>query len=82
MRKLIVLISCAAALLFAGCDANRASMAHNEANLLGVVSYKEESYAATSPATVAIHTDELYTRKNFSGDQRTFLWGLITLKDY
>ena len=29
-----------------------------------------------------INTDELYTRKNFSGDKTTLLWGLLTIEDY
>jgi len=57
-------------------------MASEEANLLGFVKLEKESYEPTSSTTFAIHSDELYTRRNFSGDKHTFLWGLVTIKDY
>jgi len=81
--KLFALVSlAAAALMFAGCDSGRATMAPKETNILGIAKYQNESYAATGPTSFAIHTDELYTRRNFSGDKATFLWGLVTIKDY
>ena len=57
-------------------------MAPRETNILGIYKHVPESYAHTGPNTIAIHTDELYTRKEFSGDKTTFLWGFITIKDY
>jgi hypothetical protein len=42
----------------------------------------QESYAPTTPNSFTIKSDELYTRKNFSGDKTTLLWGLITIEDY
>jgi hypothetical protein len=71
-----------AALSLTGCDKGRAQMAPREANLLGVVKVQKENYTPSGRTTFAISTDELYGRKNFSGDKTTLLWGLVTLKDY
>lgn len=57
-------------------------MAPREANVLGIIKNQPESYAHTNSNTFAIHTDELYPRKEFSGNQTSFFWGLVTLKDY
>ena len=81
--KVIALLSVAvSALVFTGCGSKGASMGSKEANLLGVAKYQIANYSPTGPNTFAIHTDELFTRRNFSGDKMTFLWGLVTLKDY
>lgn len=83
ITKVLSLVSLSiAALVFTGCDGGTAQMAPKEANVLGIAKVEKENYQATGPATIAIHTDELYTRKNYSGDKATLLWGLITLKDY
>lgn len=79
--KIITLLFLAiSALVFSGCS--RASMGAKESNLLGVVKYQKADYSPTGPNTFAIHTNELSTRRNFSGDKLTFLWGLVTIKDY
>lgn len=81
--KILALLSLSiAALVFTGCDGGSAQMGPKEANALGVARIDKESYLPTGPATFAVSTDELYTRKNFGGDRVTLLWGLITLKDY
>lgn len=81
--KIIALLSLAAsALVFTGCDGGKATMAQEETNVLGVFTNKQENYSHTGPASFVINTDELYTRKNFSGDKTTLLWGLITIEDY
>jgi hypothetical protein len=81
--KILALLSLStAALVFAGCDGGSAQMGSEEANVLGIAKVQKENYSPTGPATFAIHTDELYTRKNYDGTKATFLWGLFTLKDY
>ncbi len=81
--KLLALLSLvAAALTLTGCDNGRAQMGPKEAHVLGIAKIEKEDYTPTGLATFAVSTDELYTRKNFSGDKVTFLWGLVTLKDY
>ncbi|HAV13337.1 MAG TPA: hypothetical protein DCX06_07605 [Opitutae bacterium] len=81
-KFLAPLLLAATALVFTACDGGRAQMEKKEANLLGVASYQDENYSPTGPATIAVHTDELYDRDNPSGKKVTLLWGLITLKDY
>jgi hypothetical protein len=81
--KILALLSLAAsALVFTGCDGGKASMAPEETNVLGFYKNVQESYAPSDTTTFLINSDELYTRKNFSGDKTTLLWGLITIEDY
>lgn len=81
--KLVSLLALVGASLFlTGCDRGQSQMGAREANLLGVVKLEKENYQPTNSTTFAVSTDELYSRKNFSGDKATFLWGLVTLKDY
>ena len=81
--KLLVILSLvASAFVFTACDSHHDTMAPRETNVLGIFKYTPESYAHTGPNTFAIHTDELYTRRDFSGDKTTLFWGLITIKDY
>ena len=82
-RKLLsiaFLVVCA--LTFTACNPNLNTMAPAEANVLGIIKYESASYDHTGPNTFALSTDELFPRKNFSGTKTTFLWGLVTLKDY
>lgn len=82
-NKILALLSITiSALVFTACDGGTAQMGPKEANVLGIAQISKEHYQPTGPATFAVSTDELYTRKNFGGDQVSFLWGLITLKDY
>ena len=81
--KLFAIASIAAStVFFTACDSGYSSMAPKETNVLGIIKHEPESYAHTGPNTFAINTDELYVRKQFSGDKTTFLWGLVTIKDY
>jgi hypothetical protein len=81
--KILTLLALAAAVLvFTGCDGGKAQMARGETNVLGFYQNAQESYAPTSGNSFTINTDELYTRKNFSGDKTTLLWGLLTIEDY
>ena len=82
LTKIIALLSISiSSLVFTGCDAT-SQIGPKEANLLGVAKVQKAHYQRSSHATFSISTDELYTRKNFGGDQVSLLWGLITLKDY
>lgn len=81
--KILALLSLSlTALAFTGCDGGSAQMGPKEANLLGIAKLEKESYAPTGPATIALSSDELYTRKNYDGSKTTLFWGLVTLKDY
>ena len=82
-KKILILVSLAAvALSFTGCDKRQASMAPDETNVLGAFRHQEKNYSPAGPATFAIKTDELYDRRNFSGNKTTLLWGLVTIQDY
>ena len=92
LKKTLVLLSLSiAALVFTGCDGGTAQMGPKEANALGalgipnalgILKIEKQNYQPTKATTVPVSTDELYTRKNFQGSKTTFLWGLVTLKDY
>lgn len=51
-------------------------------NLLGIVDSSPASYQKVPSTTLDVHTDQLYKRKNISGDNVSFLWGAITVADY
>lgn len=51
-------------------------------NFLGIIKVESGSYASNNRATIALRTDELYSRRTTSGDRITLLWGTITLTDY
>ena len=70
------------ALIFTGCDGGTSQLGPKEANLLGIAKINKAHYQPSGPANFSVSTDELYTRKNFSGNQVSLLWGLITIKDY
>lgn len=81
--KILALLSLSfAALVFAGCDGGTAQMGPKETNVLGIAKVEKASYQPSSPATFAVSTDELYSRKNFQGDKVSLLWGLVTVKDF
>jgi hypothetical protein len=81
--KILALLSLSfAALVFTGCDGGTAQMGSKDANLLGLATVEKESYEPTGVASFTLSSDELYDRKNYSGDKVTLLWGLVTLKDY
>ena len=85
MRKLFALTSLAVtALTFTGCvgDTSKTAMGPRETNILGIVKYQEGNYTPTNANTFAVHTDELTSRANYSGDKTTLLWGFVTIKDY
>lgn len=82
IKLVSLLVVLVAVLCTTGCDRGQAHMGAREANLLGVVKVERGNYGSTAASTFAVSTDELYKRKDFSGDKATFLWGLVTLKDY
>ncbi|WP_162028000.1 MULTISPECIES: hypothetical protein [unclassified Lentimonas] len=83
-KKLALLSLAASALVFTGCyhDAGTAQMEKGETNVFGLYKNVQESYEASPTTTFQVNTNELYTRKNFSGDKTTLLWGLVTIEDY
>lgn len=82
IKLVSLLVLSSFALLMTGCDKGRSQMGHRETQLLGVAKLEKSNYTPSGINTVDVETDELYSRKNFSGDKVTLFWGLITLKDY
>lgn len=81
--KLFVIASLIiSAFFFSACKSSKNTMAPRDTSILGLIKHEPKSYAHTGPNTFALYTDEFFTRKNFSGDKYTLLWGLITIKDY
>lgn len=69
-------------LVFAGCDGGRAEMAPHEVNVLGIVKYEESVYRHNRPGGFHGYTNELWSRRNPSGDRLSLLWDFATLSDY
>ncbi len=82
--KIIALVSLSvAALALSGCgDSGKTALGLDESNVLGIVKRSKASYEHTGPNTLALKTDELSARRDFSGNKTTYLWGLITVEDY
>ena len=71
--------------MFSACSSSRSTTESTKCkgtNFLGIINYQPESYAPTGPNTFAITTNELYTRRNFSGDRISLFWGFLEIKDY
>lgn len=51
-------------------------------NILGIVDTTPSSYKEIGQTTDAVRTNELYKRKNISGDNVSLLWGAFTFADY
>lgn len=84
ISKLFALVSvAAAALVFTGCrDSGQAAYGSKETNILGIVKHEPANYGNVGVNSFVVATDELYSRKDYSGNRTTFLWGLVTLTDY
>jgi hypothetical protein len=75
-----------ALVFFSGCAKRAQSMnpyKEEEFNLLGIYRSKPNSFNPVSPVSLSISTKEvMLQRENFSGRERSFLWGLVTFTDY
>jgi len=71
----------AGALLTSGCK-NSEGIARSDTNFLGIVKMNAGSYEEIDSTTFDVHTSELYTREDISGDNIELLWGLVTIADY
>lgn len=83
--KILFVATLAAVSLFAtGCKTTSSDSVYvpRETNILGIVKHQPQSYASVGTNTFHVSSDELVSRKNFSGDKTTLLWGLITFTDY
>lgn len=87
MKLLTLALTAAAALSVAGCsydtDHHGSSVQIEPShNVLGLVTTSPGSYASTEGSIVNVSTSELWARRDFSGDNVTFLWGAISISDY
>jgi hypothetical protein len=83
--KILFIVALAGMSLFAtGCKSTSSDSVYvpRETNILGIVKHQPQSYATVGTNTFHVSSDELYSRKNFSGNKTTFLWGLVTFTDY
>jgi hypothetical protein len=83
--KILFIVALAGmSLLASGCKTTSSNSVYvpNDTNILGIVTHQPQSYANVGTNTFRVRSDELITRKNFSGNKTTFLWGLITYTDY
>ena len=51
-------------------------------NAAGALTNSKKSFAPIGTGTIRLRSDEIWYRKDFSGDKTTALWGLITYTDY
>ncbi len=88
--KLAVLSSTvAAAALLAGCAGHDTDYkglgvsAEPSHNLLGIIKTHPASYRhVENDGSIVIRTEDLWCRRDFSGDNVTLLWGLVNICDY
>lgn len=78
----IILLICVA-LFSTGCF-NHSSSAYDvpdRYNFLGIVEVEEATFSESPSTTLAVSSDDVIARDNFSGNRVKLLWGLITLED-
>jgi len=52
-------------------------------NFLGIVKTNPSSYRYVEPSdSLVLRTDELWCRRDFSGDNISLFWGLVNICDY
>ncbi|WOO39324.1 hypothetical protein [Rubellicoccus peritrichatus] len=90
IRSFALIASIGLAAVFTGCSSSHVEndttglYAKNNrgTNVLGIVDTSPASYKHIPEATDVIHSDELYKRKNISGNNVSLFWGAITFADY
>lgn len=88
--KLAVLSSAlAATALFVGCAGHDTDYkgpgvsAEASHNILGIVKTNPGSYRyVEESSSIVIRTEDLWCRRDFSGDNVSLFWGLININDY
>jgi hypothetical protein len=54
----------------------------SDINIAGAVKHSPNSFSPIEPGTIRLQSEELWYRRDFSGNKTTFLWGLFTFTDY
>jgi hypothetical protein len=80
----IVITLTISAIGFSGCSMFPQAKKYlsKDINVAGVFTHSPNSYAPIESGTLRLRSDELWYRKDFSGNKTTFLWGLISFTDY
>ena len=51
-------------------------------NVAGAFTHSPNSFAPIEKSTLRLQSDELWYRRDFSGNKTTLMWGLFTFTDY
>lgn len=51
-------------------------------NAAGALTHSRNSFQPVETGTIRLKSNEIWNRRDFSGDKTTALWGLITYTDY
>ena len=51
-------------------------------NVARALTHSPRSFKPVEAGTLRVRSEELWYRRDFSGNHTTFLWGLITFSDY
>jgi hypothetical protein len=54
----------------------------SDINVAGALTHSPNSFSPTDAGTIKLQSEEIWYRKDFSGNKTTFLWGLFTFTDY
>jgi hypothetical protein len=83
--KLLILLGLSFACLFgSGCKIFPGTQKYfsKNINVAGTVTHTPNSFAPIETGTIRLQSEELWYRRDFSGNKTTFLWGLFTFTDY
>ena len=51
-------------------------------NAAGAITHTKNSFEPVDTGSIHLRSNEIWNRRDFSGDKTTVLWGLITYTDY
>ncbi len=85
LSKILILFGLACVCLFgSGCKVFPSAQKYlsKNINVAGAVTHSPNSFAPIETGTIRLQSEELWYRRDFSGNKTTFLWGLFTFTDY
>ena len=54
----------------------------SDINVAGALTHSPNSFSPVEAGTIRLQSEEVWYRRDFSGNKTTFLWGLFTFTDY
>ena len=84
-RSFIILLLIVTSIsLFCGCKLVPGFQKYisSDINIAGALTHSPNSFAPTDAGTIRLKSEDVWYRKDFSGNKTTFLWGLFTFTDY